>query len=179
MWPGLPGVIDGAFKNMLYFSLGLLFSQLLLTRSQEYSNGRLLLASLLCFSIMSLLLLVGITPEHPLRFITAILGTTALVAVCLASGSIRFLQPIAFLGSISLEIFVAHTIGSACIRIVLKKVFGIVDPYVHLSLGIAAAIIFPVVLVAFCNKFRIPFLFRYPSRSGERQPRAAVTPSPT
>lgn len=67
-------------------------------------------------------------------------------------GHLSWYQSIAFLGVISLAIYVMHTIFSACIRILLFKA-GIEDLAIHLVLGIMAGILGPLFAYLFARKF--------------------------
>jgi hypothetical protein len=61
-----------------------------------------------------------------------------------------------YLGRYSLEIFVAHTIASAGVRVALSHA-GITAPFIHLSSGIAAGLLGPLFLAQVFRRYN----FRY------------------
>ena len=56
------------------------------------------------------------------------------------------------LGRYSLEIFVAHTIISAAVRIALQKLTDVTSPALYLLLGTATGLVIPILLAVACQR---------------------------
>jgi hypothetical protein len=95
----------------------------------------------------------------PVLAMSGIFGTVAL-AVLIATAKLD--ADIRFLGRHSLEIFVAHTIGSAGVRILLVKIGHVSAIAPHLALGILAGIYIPIALVIIFNRVGFRFGFTFP-----------------
>lgn len=67
----------------------------------------------------------------------------------------------------SFPIYLLHTIFTAAIRILLKKL-GIINFEIHTFAGMIAGMGIPVVIAFFCNKFAILDFFFYPSKNIKR-----------
>ncbi len=63
-------------------------------------------------------------------------------------------------GRLSLEIYLAHTIASAGIRIVLAHFIGVIDPAIHLIAGTLVGLYFPILLVTLSGRIGFGSLFR-------------------
>jgi fucose 4-O-acetylase-like acetyltransferase len=90
--------------------------------------------------------------------IAASLGLASLLGRTNRAGFIRNL------GAYSLEIYVAHTIASAGIRIALQKGLKVQDATVHIILGTVVGLLLPLILNSLCRRFHAEFLFRIPQR---------------
>jgi fucose 4-O-acetylase-like acetyltransferase len=84
----------------------------------------------------------------------ALLLIVPLVLVSARYGRTRWAQFLAFLGVISLAIYVMHTMFSAFIRIVLLKT-GTQDLILHLALGIAIGVIGPLLAYLVARRFGV------------------------
>ena len=74
------------------------------------------------------------------------------------------------LGEYSLEIYVAHTIASAGLRIALQKAFKVDVPAIHVAVGTVGGLALPLILGLLCRRFHAGFLFRFPRRKAVRDP---------
>lgn len=85
------------------------------------------------------------------------IGATAALAVLLE----RFDEGrwIRAMGLVSLQIYVAHTIASAALRVALQKVLESTEPVTHLLLGTTAGILGPMGLYAMSRRFGFEWLF--------------------
>jgi uncharacterized membrane protein YcfT len=91
-----------------------------------------------------------------------IAASVALAVLLSRAGSFDFVR---VLGTYSLEIYVAHTIASASIRIALQKVLKVQDVTAHLAIGTIGGIVFPLLLAVLCRRFHAEFLFRFPKKA--------------
>jgi fucose 4-O-acetylase-like acetyltransferase len=71
-------------------------------------------------------------------------------------------QPGAYLGRMSLQVYLLHTAVAGFTRIVLQKVLGIHDLYVHLVLGTVVGIGAPLACAYLVDRWRIPGVFSAP-----------------
>lgn len=91
-----------------------------------------------------------------------IVATVALAIVISRSSKFVFIK---LWGVLSLEIYVAHVIAAAVIRIVLQRVFGFSEPLLHFVLGTGVGIYAPILLAYFCQRIGAPYVFTLsPSR---------------
>ena len=108
-------------------------------------------------------------PGDGLNFISwpaiALCGITASVALTVLLSRVRGLDFVRVMGVHSLEIYVAHTIASAGLRIAIVKGFSIHNIAAHVTIGTAGGIILPVLLSRFCWRCHAEFLFRLPARA--------------
>lgn len=95
-----------------------------------------------------------------LNLLLAICGSGASIAFAVCLSRWRFTDAIRTLGLFSLEIYVAHTIASAGVRIFLKSVAGIDCPAIHVVLGITAGSWGPVAMGWCCRRYGGTCLFR-------------------
>jgi fucose 4-O-acetylase-like acetyltransferase len=96
---------------------------------------------------------------EPILAMSGIFGTVAL-AVLIATSKLD--AAIGFLGRHSLEIYVAHTIASACVRIVLVKICHVSALAPHLVLGILAGLYMPIALVIIFRRVGFRYGFTFP-----------------
>jgi fucose 4-O-acetylase-like acetyltransferase len=98
--------------------------------------------------------------------------TLALSAV-LARYGCNFL---AYLGRLSLQVYLLHTAAAGFTRIVLQKVLGVDNLQVHLVLGTAVGVGAPLAFAYLVERWNIPGLFSLPRKPQLRGP-AAPAPS--
>jgi fucose 4-O-acetylase-like acetyltransferase len=92
-------------------------------------------------------------------------GSIAVSALLVRTGSMRWLQ---VLGRLSLEIYVAHMLATAGMRILLVRL-GITSVPLHVVLGTVVGVGFPVVLAVSANAVGFPYLFRWPALKRSEQ----------
>jgi uncharacterized membrane protein YcfT len=100
-------------------------------------------------------------PErHELEPILAVGGITAIAALAILTNNTNVGSAIRLLGRHSLEIYVAHTIASAAIRIALANVAHITNPAIHLILGTLFGLYFPMALVLIFHRAGLTCYFQ-------------------
>jgi fucose 4-O-acetylase-like acetyltransferase len=99
-----------------------------------------------------------------LGFAVAVCGIAASVALGVLLSRVGRLGFVRVLGTYSLEIYVAHTIASAGLRIVLQKVLKVHDVSAHVAIGTVGGIVLPLILGLLCRRYHADFLFRFPQR---------------
>ena len=92
----------------------------------------------------------------------AVFGIVASVALGILLEQFNAIGFVEQWGRLSLEIYVAHTIASAILRIVLQKICGIYSPIAYLVLGTAVGIYAPIALKTICDRIGFWYMFRGP-----------------
>jgi peptidoglycan/LPS O-acetylase OafA/YrhL len=82
----------------------------------------------------------------------------------------------AYLGRMSLQVYLLHTTAAGFTRIVLQKVLGVDSLQAHLVLGTAAGVGAPLLFAYLVERWQIPGLFSLPRKLQLRR-RAAAAPS--
>jgi peptidoglycan/LPS O-acetylase OafA/YrhL len=67
-------------------------------------------------------------------------------------------------GRLSLQIFVAHTLASAGVRIGLERGLHVGWWPLHVVAGVAAGLLFPVLLARLVERAGAPWVFTWPAR---------------
>ncbi len=111
-----------------------------------------------------------LTPPEALA--VALSGIAAALALAVLLSRLPGTDVLRRLGVDSLEIYVAHTIASAGLRIALQKGLHTDNPTLHLIVGTVGGVLLPVLLAELCRRFGATALFRAPRLS----PRPATAP---
>jgi fucose 4-O-acetylase-like acetyltransferase len=169
-WLSCWSALDYVGPNMIYFALGVVLSERIMGWA---SDGRSLVLGVLvaaCLAGMSVLVAhyLAVRPVG-VRTLAALLGIigSAGVAVLLARG-LR-VPLLANCGKHSLEIYLVHPLSSVLPRVLLLRGLRVDSPWLHLPLGVGLGVLVPLVLAWTCQRFRVPFLFRWPSSSKGRE----------
>jgi len=116
---------------------------------------------------------------HALDVVLALGGIAGVVALALLTSRANLDIVIRFLGRHSLEIFVAHSIISGAIRILLQKIGHISSPAPYLIFCTLAGLYIPAVVALGLERVGVNYLFFLPKRSSEpKDLRYAVKASP-
>lgn len=156
---GLVGVLPPilGFKSFfIYYVAGALCAKLV-----AYQPSRAASSSVALFGFCAVTVAVthfGEPPSVVLKVLVALLGMSAVASLSASLPAKGF----AFLkrwGTYSLQIFVAHTLASAGVRIVLQRGAHVSSPVVHLIGGTLAGITFPLLLALLCERRGWDFVF--------------------
>ena len=107
----------------------------------------------------------------------AVCGITASVALAVLLSRMRGADFVRMMGVRSLEIYVAHTIASAGLRITLVKAFSTHNIAAHVIIGTVGGIVLPMLLSRLCQRYHADFLFRLQARTEQGENRRSATPS--
>lgn len=104
--------------------------------------------------------------EHPISvffdYLTATLGIAMVLGISFLMVRTEKFLYVGQLGRLSLEIFVAHTLASSGIRIVLDKFLGVEALLPHILLGTLAGIYVPIFIRYYSDQVKFKYLFVYP-----------------
>jgi len=111
------------------------------------------------------------TPSGPIESaIASICGMTAVIAASWSISGTLLSGVLEFLGKRSLEIYIAHVLGAAGMRIALIQLGGVYNPVVHFTLGVGAGIAFPLGLWWLASRSGFGFIFSLrPRGASQRQ----------
>jgi len=149
------------FSNLIFFtSSSLIFSKFNMKYLENICTTKILLLAFTIFSLSNYFfishnknmeILVRNIISLPIGFIG--IGFCVILAVVLAKNNI--LSKLKYLGSLSMVIYLAHTIFSAGTRIVLIKLFHIDNIYLVILFGVLFGILLPVVLYKVSTRFKL------------------------
>lgn len=160
-------------RNFVFFALGVSTSSLLSRGKTNRSLAPLIFLLVAMVFVGSQYLFhgmfgfggfnIGQTSRLAFALALAVAGIAFVMALCrlLAKFELRWLI---FLGRHSMEIYLIHTIGSAGVRIVLHKLFGITDFSLHVVLGMFFGVGIPLLVVALAPRFSLGWLFAPPRK---------------
>jgi len=156
------GEIHSLTIYFVYFAFGLHFSDSLRREVGRAHPVSSLGAAVVAFAVLAFL--AGrLATAWPLAVVAAVLGTTATLLVARATTAVPGLGFLRTWGSYSLQIYVAHSIVSAAVRIALHRM-GVQVPILHLVLGTAAGILAPIALARLAERIGFELLFCWPSQ---------------
>ena len=92
----------------------------------------------------------------PVWAMAGIIATVVLAILMSRSTKFAFAK---LWGMLSLEIYVAHVMAAAIIRIVLQRAFGFSGPLLHFVVGTGIGIYAPIMLAYFCQRIGVPYAF--------------------
>ena len=110
-------------------------------------------------------------PHIAVSVVATCLGIVAVFAASTLLSRVKVASEwLAYVGVHSLEIFLAHTLATASVRIMLSRL-GLSDPTLHLIVGTAAGIVVPLVLWVLTTRY-LPWLWQAPHALAQaRSPR--------
>ena len=147
----------------LFFVVGDLSGDLVI----KFFNRRPSRLPVALFAILAFLLLGAIfflprLPSWGMSATCAFLGIAGTLSIGYVLASDGLISVLRSCGIYSLEIYVLHTIVSAAVRIGLVHVCGVRSLPIHLTVGILAGIVVPLVIAANARQYSYEWLFRLP-----------------
>lgn len=98
-----------------------------------------------------------------LRIAAACAGIAATLAVSAVLASMQW-SFIAYIGKLSLQIYVLHTMAAAVARVVMLKVLHITSLPIHLIVATSAGVLLPLAFAWLLERWKIPGFFAPPPR---------------
>ena len=121
--------------------------------------------------IVALAVGLNLTEEKWLKLAIALCGICACIASAMLLERFELAGFVKQWGSLSLEIYVGHTIASSTLRILLQKLLHITDAFAHIILETAVGIYAPMALALICQRLGMTYIFTLRShRSLEPKP---------
>jgi fucose 4-O-acetylase-like acetyltransferase len=138
----------GAFLGLNYFG-------------NDFNLAMLTLTSITGLALPALV--IGLGHNQGLDIALALSGTAGVIATSLLLQRFNAALFIGFLGRHALEIYVAHTIGSAAARIMLG-VFHVRSIEIHIIVGVAAGLCLPLAIMFVFDAIGFRYGFIFPKR---------------
>ncbi|MFP5268671.1 acyltransferase family protein [Coleofasciculus sp.] len=155
------GVLYSVRRYAIYLALGAVVgSSRLMSQLSQWKTKTLLIVTIGGFCAVGLAVGFNLMAVKLLTPIVAIFGIAASVALAILLDRFNRTGFVKQWGSLSLEIYVAHTIASAPLRIFLQYVLGFIEPIAHLILGTVIGIYAPIALYKICQGSRLRYIFR-------------------
>jgi fucose 4-O-acetylase-like acetyltransferase len=161
--PPSPPLIEAAL-SAIYFALGVVVSGERMSRViSDVKTRWLIVAFPAGLAIAALAGWVGATGRSYFVLIFAISGICGALALARLLDRTRLAWLFRTLGRRSLEIFVAHILATAGMRVALVKIAHVTAATPHFVLGALAGICFPLAMVWVCEAIGLELVFRLPS----------------
>jgi fucose 4-O-acetylase-like acetyltransferase len=159
-WP-----LNASRDNGIYYALGSALNRLGWTeRLEQASSPAMISTVILGYGVVAASASRALEGPLLLGLAVTLCGIAASVALAVLLGRADGADFIRVMGVYSLEIYVAHTIASAGIRIALQKVLRVEDVTTHILIGTVGGIILPLFLARLCRWYHADFLFRLSRR---------------
>lgn len=147
-------------KYLVYFCMGAALFPVTKRLLEKTSQNAALFVSGVGFSVLAMAIWQGFNSGAVMALLIASVGivSTCSFATC-ASGYTACV--LGYVGKRSLEIYVAHSIASAGIRVVLRTALGIDQFWVHAIAGTVVGLIAPLVFAEICKRLKLRYVFRF------------------
>jgi fucose 4-O-acetylase-like acetyltransferase len=166
--------LSAARHNGAYYALGSVINHHGGTeRLNRAPTMALVLTVILGYGIVAISVSRHREEMMPIALGVTLCGIAASIALAVLLSRSGGLNIVRILGAYSLEIYVAHTIASAGIRIALQKVMKVQDVTAHVAIGTVGGIALPLLMGLLCRRFHADFLFRIPQRGTRIRERSA------
>ncbi len=169
-----PLPLERALYYAPFYAIGGLAATMI-SRIRIERAAHLLAIAIAGFGALAVAVRYGGDPPLPVQLMAALCGIAGAIALTALLGRSRFMGFLPVLGRYSLEIFVAHMLSAAGLRIALHRIFHIENAAAHLILGSIAGIVGPLLLVWLCNRLGLRYAFRLPKPP---KPGPAAAPQP-
>lgn len=146
--------VYGLFQYTIWFASGMSLAVIGEEKIKNRLIGAILLAVFIAFSIYT----VNISDSFIEFGVTAL----ACAAVFMIMVQMNPNKNLDMLAPYTMPVFLMHTLIAAPVRIVLVKV-GIMNPVIHIAVGLIASIIGPVIAIKIMQKIKLDFLV-YPGK---------------
>ncbi|MFT5996544.1 MAG: fucose 4-O-acetylase-like acetyltransferase [Glaciecola sp.] len=150
-------------QYLVYFCAGIVFMKH--ANMNRFSNLKILLITFIIF-VFAQWLFHG---YFSFNYTNKGLGTLLLAFVSIAfvislSGVLatKSLKWLAFIGAMSMQIYLIHVLVGSAARVMLNTLFNIQSYSIHLVIGCIVAIFGSLIAVQIVDKFKIPYLFSAP-----------------
>ncbi len=149
-------VPDRVFFYTIYFAIGVIIGNSnLLYKLNQASTTVGLCVTTAGFLLITVAVWLKLTENQLLVPLIAIIGISAVIALSTLLERFKFANFVMLWGSLSLQIYVVHTIVTSGTRITIQKIFGITDPFPHILLGTILGIYVPIAICKFQYLFTL------------------------
>ncbi|ADW75176.1 acyltransferase 3 [Rahnella aceris] len=155
-------------NNIVFFFAGCVFSTLKFDQIATKKNAMTLVISAFMFILVQYKFhfidgmfydRIGIS-----TFVVAMVSIYFVYVLSLTLSAIK-VDLLSKLGNDSMVIFLVHILCASGTRIILSKVFGINNWYLHMIAGTIAGLVIPIIFFELVKKLNLKFLLSYPVKS--------------
>jgi fucose 4-O-acetylase-like acetyltransferase len=104
---------------------------------------------------------ISIGPHRFVFFYLAVLGMVSMTSLSIHLAKRQVLPYLMTIGRYSLPIYLAHMLAGVGMRTILVNFFGLQNWILHMLIGVAFAVVFPMLLRKFFSKIKLPHLFEW------------------
>jgi fucose 4-O-acetylase-like acetyltransferase len=145
----------------IYFGAGAVLARgPILIQFNEFRSGWLSAICIGAYGLIAVALVVHPEHEFVLMPARAAAGTMATIGLAILLARLRKLSLIELWGMLSLEIYVAHSLAAAPVRVALHNIFGFEGAWLYVAVGVVAGLYGPIFLAYVCDRLGFPFAFR-------------------
>lgn len=146
---------------MVYFAAGVVLAARVHGWLDAVPRGAAAVGAALGYALTAVGVALHLDGTRATGPLLAACGTTATVLLAKAlPGATRLRE----WGRLSLQIFVAHTLASAGVRMALERGLHVRWWPLHVAAGVGAGIVFPVLLARLVERAGAPWVFTWPAR---------------
>lgn len=156
-------VLELISNNLVYFVLGVIFTSY--TRTEYFSGFKMLAVTLFSFVLAQWFFHAELSLKYTDRGIfSLILAVISILFVISLSINLskKSIPLLTILGSASMAVYLMHILAGSGTRILLKRIFLLESPFLHLIFGCIFAITIPLLAVKIFEKYKIKYLFSAP-----------------
>ena len=158
-------IINKIFYYMLFFVLGISYTRFSWDRYLRVASGKTLSVIVIVFLFCDFLAWYTITISVTLtKFILASMGVGIVIMASKYLAKIGRLDLIRQFGFFSMEIYLAHVLFLAAVRIFLQKALEVRSVCIHIPIEVAVGLILPVLVYKLAIRYHVPYLFELPRK---------------
>ena len=158
LWPLTPRKFCSLIylqQSFVYFCLGLCSTNSIQKLTCSRKSSKILLCSFLFLTIVVLLVDMNMVGESIWRPLTAVFGILFVICISLFLSAGHHFNFLTLLGRYSLQIYCAHVIIAAGVRLVLLKGLHLHSEMAHILLGVLLALSLPVLIAKVDERGRL------------------------
>lgn len=156
-------VLNYVLMNFVFFSFGVLVYDK--KSIWEKYNNVVLTTSAIVFLIFQWLFHIKMhlaltTEKYWLVLLLALISIIFVTSLCFYLRKFK-IKWLALIGASSLGIYLMHVLVASGVRILLQKILGVENPFIHLALGSVVGILIPLIIMKYMQ-CKLQMLFTYP-----------------
>ena len=155
-------ILNESMVFAVYFVIGGCFPQIA-TASIKWARWQLWLAALFLLAIMTLSTALPTDSWGLLKLLRALLGVAGVVCVAMAMRGTALAASFAFLGTYSLEVYLAHPLWGTFARGIFLRL-GVHAPAVFVLGGVMLGVVGSLAMALASQRLDFPYLFRWPAK---------------
>ncbi|MEM8638197.1 MAG: acyltransferase [Cyanobacteria bacterium P01_G01_bin.54] len=155
------GVFYILARYILSFAAGVYLGVQKMSHLQSLKSPLLLAIALLTGAILTIGVGFGFSENQLMSYPLAACGVLMAISIAMMLVRLDRLGRLVIFGKYSLQIYLAHVLIIAAGRILVLKLFGYTDVYVHTILGLLIGIYVPLWLQEICQKYKFNYLFAW------------------